>query len=55
MPKPKGERELSTRRDTEHRAAIGGQRDSEPRPYPSADILDEEPLMSREPLRVKDR
>ena len=55
MPKPKGERELSTRRDTEHRGAFGGQRDSEPRPRPSADVLDEKPLMCREAFRVKDR
>ena len=30
MAQPKGERELSTRRDTEHCGAFGGQRDSEP-------------------------
>ena len=28
MSKPDGERELCTRRDTEHRGAFGGQRDS---------------------------
>jgi hypothetical protein len=47
--------ELSTRRDTEHRGAFSGQRHSEPRPCPSADTLDEKPLMSREPFPVKDR
>ena len=46
MPKPKGERELSTRRDTEHRAPFRRQRDSEPRPRPSADFLDEKPYPS---------
>ena len=55
MPKPNGERELSTRRDTEHRGAFGGQRDSETRPRPSADVLDEELLVCREPFRVKAR
>jgi hypothetical protein len=55
MPQPEGERELSTRRGTEHRGAFGGERDSEPRPRPSADVLDEEPLVGRESLRVEDR
>jgi len=55
MPKPEGERELSARRGTEHRGTLGGQRDSEPRPRPAADVLDEKPLMGREPFRVKDR
>ena len=31
MPKPEGERQLSTRRDAEHRGAFGGQRDAKPR------------------------
>src|SRR5439155_17990547 len=35
MPKPKGERQLSTRRDTEHRRAFGGERGPKPRPRPS--------------------
>ena len=55
MPKPKSERELSTRRGTEHRGAFSGQRDSKPRPRPLADVLDEELLVCREPFRVKDR
>ena len=55
MPKPDGERQLATRRDTEHRGALGGQRDAETRPRPSADVLDEEPLVCREPFRVEAR
>ena len=53
MPKPDGERELSTRRDTEHRSALGGQCDAEPRPHPSTDVLDEEPLVGGEPFRSR--
>ena len=55
MPKPKSERELSTRRDTEHRSTFGGQRDSETQAHPLPDVPDEELLVCREPFRVKDR
>lgn len=54
-PKPDSERELSTRRDTEHRGAFGGQLDAEARSCPATDILDEELLVCREPLRIKAR
>ena len=53
MPKPKGKGQLSTRRDAEHRGAFGRQRHAEPRPYPSADFLDEKLLVCPEPLRVE--
>jgi hypothetical protein len=53
MPKPNRERQFSTCRDTEHRGAFGGQRDSESRPRPSADVLDKKFLVCREPFRVK--
>src|SRR6185312_8000434 len=39
MANPKGEREFPTRRDTEHRGALGGQRHCETRPHPSAEVL----------------
>jgi hypothetical protein len=55
MSKPAGERELCTRRDTEHRGAFDGQGDSETRPRPSADVLDEERLVCRESFWVKGR
>jgi hypothetical protein len=55
MPKPDGERELSTARDTAHRGPFSGQRDPETRLRPSSDVLDEEPLVRCEPIRVKDR
>ena len=55
MPEPDGERELPTRRHAEHRGACGRQRDAEPRPRPSPDVLHEEPLVRREPLRVEAR
>jgi hypothetical protein len=55
MPEPDGERELSARRDTEHRGTAGGQRDSETPPHPPAYVLDEEPLVRGEPFRVKAR
>src|SRR5580658_6318945 len=55
MPNPQGERQLSSRRVTEYRCALGWQRDSETRPGPSADVLDEELLVCREPFGVKDR
>ena len=54
MAKPKRERELSTRRVTEHRGAFRGQLDSETRTSPSADVLDEELLVCRESFRVED-
>ena len=53
MPKPHCERELSTRRDTEYRGSVGRQRDAEARLRPSADVLDKELLVRREPFRVK--
>jgi hypothetical protein len=53
MAKPHGERKLSTRRDTEHRGSVGRQRDVEARLCPSADVLDKELLVRREPFRVK--
>jgi len=55
VPQPEGERELPARRGAEHRGALRGQRDPEPRPRPPAHVRDEEPLVRREPLRVKDR
>src|SRR5690242_1517507 len=55
MPEPEGERELAARRGTEHRSAFAGQRGSETRAHPPADVLDEELLVGREPFRVKDR
>src|SRR5262249_37430288 len=55
MPEPDGEREFSTRRDTEHGGTAGRQCDSETRPHPLAYVLDEEPLVRGEPLRVKAR
>jgi hypothetical protein len=53
MAKPHGERELCTRRDTEHRGSVGRQRDVEPRLRPSAHVLDKERLVRREPFRVE--
>jgi len=53
MPKPNRERQLPTRRDAEHRGAIGGQRDPESRPRPAADVPNEKLLVCREPFRVK--
>jgi hypothetical protein len=47
--------QLTTRRDTAHRGAFGGQRDPETRPRPSADLADEERLVCREPFRVESR
>ena len=55
MSQPNCERKLSTRRDTEHSRALGGQRNAESRPRPAPDVLDEELLMGREPLRVEVR
>src|ERR1700721_1583021 len=55
MPKPKSESQLSTRRDTEHCGTFSGQRHAKPRLRPSADVLDEELLVCREPLRLKTR
>ena len=55
VPEPEGEGQLSTGRDTEHRGAFGGQRDSETRPRPSADLPDEERLVCREPFRAESR
>jgi hypothetical protein len=52
MPEPYGQRQLTTGRDTAHRGAFCGERDSETRAHPPADILDEERLMGREQLRV---
>jgi len=53
MAKPHGERELSTRRDTEHRGSVVRQRDVEARLRPSAHVLDKELLVCREPFSVK--
>src|SRR6516164_1489884 len=55
MPKPDRERQLPTRRYTEHRGTFGWQRYPESGPRPSADVPDEELLVCREPFRVKDR
>src|ERR1051326_1676766 len=55
MPEPDGERELSTRRDTEHGGTADGQRDAEARPHPPAYDFDEEPLVRSEPLWGKAR
>lgn len=38
MSEPNGERELSTRRDSEQRGALAGQRDPETRLRPPADV-----------------
>ena len=53
MAKSHGERELSARRDTEHRRSVGRQRDVEPRLHPSAHVLDKELLVRGEPFMVK--
>jgi hypothetical protein len=53
MAKPHRERELTTPRDTEHRRSVCRQRDVEARLRPSADVLDKELLVRREPFRVK--
>src|ERR1051326_509602 len=53
MPKPKSEGQLSNRRDAEHRGTLSGQRHAKPRLRPSANVLDEELLVRREPLRLK--
>src|SRR5215831_5427277 len=53
MSEPHDERQLPTRRDTEHGGAIGGQRYSEARLRPPADVPDEKLLVCREPFRVK--
>ncbi len=55
MPKPDSERQFSARRDAEHRGTLSGQRHAKPRLRPSANVLDEELLMRREPLRLKAR
>jgi hypothetical protein len=55
MSKTDGERELSTSRHPEHRGAFGGQIHAEARPQPPMDVLDEELLVGREPLRIKTR
>jgi hypothetical protein len=55
VPKADGQRELATCRDAEHRGAFGGQRDAEARPHPLADIIDEKPLVCREPVGVETR
>lgn len=52
MPKPHGERKFSPEGGTPHGGALGGQRDSETR-LRSADVLNEELLMRREPFRVE--
>src|SRR4051794_14823416 len=51
--KPDSERQFSARGHTEYRGALGRQRDSEARPHPPADFLDEELLVSSEPLRFE--
>src|SRR4051812_10745702 len=48
MPKPDGEREFSTGRDSERRGAFGRQRDAETPAHPSADVLDEKRLVGGE-------
>jgi hypothetical protein len=53
MPKPNGERELSTRGDTERRSAFGGQRDSETRPHLLPDVLHRKRLVCPEPFGVE--
>src|SRR6516225_2825343 len=55
MPEPDGEREFSARRNTEHRGTAGERRESETGPHPPSYVLDEEPLMCGEPLRIKVR
>src|SRR6202021_3512706 len=55
MPKPKSEGQLSPRRDAEHCGTFSGQPHVKPRLRPSANVLDEELLVCREPLRLKTR
>src|SRR5580698_8266425 len=55
MSKPKSERQLSTRRRAEHGGTFSGERHAKPRLRPSANVLDEELLVCREPLRLKAR
>ncbi len=55
MPKPKSEGQLSTCRDPQYRRTFRGQRHAKPRLRPSANLLDEEHLVCREPLRRQPR
>src|SRR5580700_9538982 len=55
MPKPKSEGQLATRRYAEHCGTFSGQRHAKPRLRPSANVLNEELLVCREPLRLKAR
>jgi hypothetical protein len=55
MPKSQSEGQFSTRRDAEHRGTFGRQRYAKTRLHPSANLLDEELLVCREPLRLQAR
>jgi hypothetical protein len=55
MPKPKRESQLSARRDAEHCGTFNRQRHGKPRLRPSVNVLNEELLVGREPLRLKAR
>src|ERR1019366_2662075 len=55
MPKPKSDGQFSTCRDAEHCGTFSGQRHAKPRLRPSANVLDEEPFVCRESLRLKAR
>src|ERR1700683_1565673 len=55
MPEPKSERQLSTRRDADHCGTFRGHHHAKPRLRPSANVLDEELLVARKPLRLKMR
>src|SRR5579871_6261308 len=55
MSKPNSERELPTRRNPEHRRALGGQSYPETRPHPRTDVLDEKPLVCGKPFRIEAR
>jgi hypothetical protein len=55
VSKPQGERQLSARGNPEHRGALGRQHNSKARTHPSAEFLDEELLVSSEPLRSEAR
>jgi hypothetical protein len=53
MTKAHGQREFRTGGDTECRGSIGRQLGAQAGRRPSADVVDEELLVCREPLRVE--
>lgn len=52
MAKAHGKRELCARRDAEHRGSVGWQLDREAQMSPSAQVIDEELLVCREPFEI---